>query len=121
MKPTTVAIIGPEGNEFTVEAIISNGSATGHMQQTSKQTLIRAINELTRQMTLLEAGSTQQRFNYEDNARRLPHQPPPRDQTASVTCYRCGKEAHYAKGCDLRYPSRQRNGKPPRHRPGSGG
>jgi len=115
VKPVTVASIGPEleGDEFTVGAIGSSGGATGRMPQTSEQTLMRAIDELTKRMTQLEAGTAQQRIIYQDNARRPPYQPPTRDQTASVICYRCGKEGHYARGCALRRPSKQGNGKPP--------
>lgn len=114
VKPATVASVGNEGDEFTVGAIGSSGGAMGgRMPQSSEQTLMRAIDQLTQRMAQLEAGSSQQRLSYEDYGRRPPYRPPPRDQNASVICYRCGKEGHYARGCALRRPSRQGNEKPP--------
>lgn len=114
-KPAVVGSVNPDDdesmcNESTVGAISSSsGRTTGHMTQSSEQTLMRAVDQLTQRLSQLEAA-TQQRFSRQQgNIRRPPNQPLPRDQAATVICYRCGKEGHYARGCALRHPSRQEN------------
>ena len=110
LKPAVVGNITSEVDEYTVGAIGSGSGATGSMPQSSEQTLMRAIDQLTQRLSQLEEGVAQQKFSgQQGNRMRPPNQPRPRDQTPTVTCYRCGKEGHYARGCALRRPSRQGN------------
>ena len=110
LKPVVVSSINPEANECTVGAIGSGSTATRRMSQSSEQTLMQAIDQLTHRLSQLEEGIAQQRFSgQQGNRRRPPNQLLPRDQTPAVTCYRCGKEGHYTRGCALRRLSRQGN------------
>ena len=47
LKPVVVDNITPEVHEYTVRAIGSGSGATGCMPQSSEQTLMRAIDQLT--------------------------------------------------------------------------
>ena len=110
LKPAVVGNITPEVDEYMVGAISSGSGATGSIPQSSEQTLMQAIDQLTQQLSQLEEGVAQQKFSgQQGNRMRPPNQPRPRDQTPTVTHYRCEKEGHYARGCALHRPSRQGN------------
>ena len=122
LKPAVVGNITPEVDEYMVGAIGSGSGATGSMPQSSEQTLMRAFDQLTQRLSQLEEGVVEQKFSGQQGNRiRLPNQPRPRDQTPTVTCYRCGKEGHYARGCALHRPSRQGTRNPPCRWPGREG
>ena len=87
LKPAVVGNITSEVDEYMVGAIGSGSGATGSMPQSSEQTLMRAIDQLTQRLSRLEEGVAQQKFSgQQGNRMRLPNQPRPKDQTPTVTC-----------------------------------
>ena len=81
-KPAVVgSVVNPDVDKLTVGAISLSNGAMGHMPQSSEQTLMRAIDQLTLRLSQLEEGVAQQRFSgRQGGIRRPPNQPLPRDQ-----------------------------------------
>ena len=57
------SVVNPDVDEFTVGEISPSNGAMGRMPQSSEQTLMRAIDQLTLRLSQLEEGVAQQRFS----------------------------------------------------------